>query len=73
MSVHGLEVEAKGLEDFDPTFFTKHKVIIMIVATYGEGGPTANAEKFHRWMRSPRLQKTHPKQRNADGTRSEHH
>jgi NADPH-ferrihemoprotein reductase len=54
LTAAGLKVEAKGLEDFDPTFFTKHKVIIMIVATYGEGGPTANAEKFHRWMRSKR-------------------
>merc|ERR1719421_2134748 len=28
----------------------------MIVATYGEGGPTANAEKLHRWMRSKRTE-----------------
>merc|ERR1719247_902243 len=53
---HGISSTACSLMEFDPKVFVKHRVVLMVVATYGEGGPTADAEKFYRWMRSKRTE-----------------
>mmetsp|Transcript_26102 Transcript_26102/g.81083 ORF Transcript_26102/g.81083 Transcript_26102/m.81083 type:complete len:692 (-) Transcript_26102:25-2100(-) len=54
-----LEQEASGydlratvvdMEDFTPEEFVKHKVVILVVATYGEGDPTDNATEFFKWI-----------------------
>lgn len=54
-----LEGEASGqdliakvvdLEDFREDVFVQHKVVILVVATYGEGDPTDNAVGFYAWL-----------------------
>jgi len=60
-----LEQEASGFdlkanvvdfEDFDPDVFRKHKVVVVVVATYGEGDPTDNAVEFFRWLKDEDLE-----------------
>eukprot|EP00357_Protocruzia_adherens_P026593 CAMPEP_0115022244 /NCGR_PEP_ID=MMETSP0216-20121206/31417_1 /TAXON_ID=223996 /ORGANISM="Protocruzia adherens, Strain Boccale" /LENGTH=634 /DNA_ID=CAMNT_0002394855 /DNA_START=144 /DNA_END=2048 /DNA_ORIENTATION=- len=38
------------LDEFEPDDFIEHKYVIMVVATYGEGGPTDNATTLHDWL-----------------------
>jgi len=47
---HDLSVSVVDLEDFDADEFSKHKVVVMVVATYGEGDPTDNAVEFFKWL-----------------------
>jgi len=47
----GLGTAVIDLEDFDPEEFAKHKVVILVVATYGEGDPTDNAVEFFKWLK----------------------
>jgi len=48
----GVEARAVDFEGFDPARFCKHKVVVLVVATYGEGDPTDNAVDFFKWLKS---------------------
>jgi len=52
---HGLKATVVDLEDFSPEDFAKHKVVILVVATYGEGDPTDNAVDFFKWLQDSSL------------------
>eukprot|EP00386_Alphamonas_edax_P006161 GDKI01020039.1.p1 GENE.GDKI01020039.1~~GDKI01020039.1.p1 ORF type:complete len:680 (+),score=234.20 GDKI01020039.1:38-2041(+) len=45
----GVPVEVMDLEDFDSEVLKKQRWVVMVLATYGEGDPTDNAVKFHKW------------------------
>lgn len=45
------------LEEFDPETFAKHKVVVLVVATYGEGDPTDNSMDFFKWLEDAELSK----------------
>jgi len=42
---YGLRVKVVDLEEFDEDVFAQHRCVVLIVATYGEGDPTDNAEE----------------------------
>jgi len=42
---------AVNMDDFDPEVFVKHKSVVLVVATYGEGDPTDNAQNFFSWLK----------------------
>jgi len=46
---------AVDLEDFVPEEFVKHKAVVLVVATYGEGDPTDNAMEFFKWLQTQDL------------------
>jgi len=52
---HGLKTVVKDLEDFDAEVMAKHRCVVLVVATYGEGDPTDNAMDFFRWMKDESL------------------
>lgn len=39
-----------GLEKFDATTLVMKELIVFVVSTYVEGGPTDNAQKFYQWL-----------------------
>merc|ERR1719387_3249674 len=41
--------------DFTPEVFTRHRVVLLLVATYGEGDPTDNAVEFYKWVQDQDL------------------
>ena len=43
-------VTLSGLENFDLAVFKQQTCAIFVVSTYGEGGPTDNAQKFYEWL-----------------------
>lgn len=47
----GFDAKVVDLEEFDPVAFAKPAVCVFLMATYGEGEPTDNAAKFHRYLR----------------------
>lgn len=47
---HGLKAEVVDLAEVTEASFTKHKYIIMLMATHYEGNPTDNAEFFWSWF-----------------------
>mmetsp|Transcript_24403 Transcript_24403/g.56238 ORF Transcript_24403/g.56238 Transcript_24403/m.56238 type:complete len:691 (+) Transcript_24403:83-2155(+) len=52
---HGLQAVVKDLEDFDAEVMAKHRCVVLVVATYGEGDPTDNAMDFFRWTKDESL------------------
>lgn len=49
---HGFNVTVADLEDFDADEFNESlRVVIMVMATYGEGEPTDNASTFIKWAK----------------------
>jgi NADPH-ferrihemoprotein reductase len=49
---HGFKVTVADLEDFEPSEFNDSlRVVIMVMATYGEGDPTDNAAEFLKWAK----------------------
>jgi len=50
---HGFNVTVADLEDFEPSEFNDSlRLVIMIMATYGEGDPTDNAAEFMKWTKT---------------------
>ena len=47
---YGFKAKAIDLEDYDPDDLSNKKLVIFLVATYGEGEPTDNAQEFYNWM-----------------------
>eukprot|EP00924_Labyrinthula_sp_SR-Ha-C_P008970 augustus_masked-scaffold_2-processed-gene-8.42-mRNA-1 protein AED:0.07 eAED:0.08 QI:0/-1/0/1/-1/1/1/0/626 len=47
------KAESKDLEDFDSSEFMEdiEKLHVFVVATYGEGDPTDNAQQFYSWLK----------------------
>lgn len=52
---HELQATVVDMEDFDPEEFAKHKVVVLVVATYGEGDPTDNSLEFYKWIQDQSL------------------
>lgn len=50
----GIKCEVIDLEQFTPESFQACKIAILVVATYGDGEPSDNAFKFHKWATDPR-------------------
>jgi len=50
----GINAEVIDLQTFTPESFTASKLAVMVVSTYGDGEPTDNAVKFHKWASDPR-------------------
>ena len=48
----GFEARMVDLEDFDPEELKDSKLVLFLVATYGEGDPTDNAAKFNIWQKN---------------------
>lgn len=46
----GMQLPVIDLEDFKALEFVTHSLVILIVATYGEGDPTENAMAFVDWL-----------------------
>ena len=47
-----IQFTVKDLNDFDEVQFKKSRYVVFIVATFGSGGPTKNAQKFYDWMKN---------------------
>ena len=45
-----LKTIVTDLADFDPKDLLNKKLVVFIVSTYGEGGPTDNAQLFYQWV-----------------------
>jgi sulfite reductase alpha subunit-like flavoprotein len=52
---HGISSEVFDLRTFTPDSFSAKPITILVVATYGDGEPTDNAQDFGTWMRNPNL------------------
>jgi len=50
----GITCEVIDLDRFTPESFVACKIAILVVATYGDGEPSDNAAKFHKWATDPR-------------------
>ena len=46
----GFSAKAIDLEDYDPEDLQNEELVIFLVATYGEGEPTDNAQEFYNWL-----------------------
>ena len=46
----GFSAKAIDLEDYDPEELQNEELVIFLVATYGEGEPTDNAQEFYNWL-----------------------
>jgi len=49
---YGFKGEAIDLEDYDSETLNDEKLVIFLVATYGEGEPTDNSQQFYNWLSS---------------------
>uniref|UniRef100_A0A6T5WBT4 NADPH--hemoprotein reductase n=1 Tax=Chromulina nebulosa TaxID=96789 RepID=A0A6T5WBT4_9STRA len=49
---HGYNPKIIDLEDFDEHVLANTKLAIFLMATYGEGEPTDNANKFYKWLKN---------------------
>ncbi|CAE7541428.1 Por [Symbiodinium natans] len=54
-ATHEISAAVVDLEDFDPETFRRHKAVVMVLATYGEGDPTDNAAEFFKWLEDDSL------------------
>ncbi|CAE7943763.1 unnamed protein product [Symbiodinium sp. KB8] len=51
---YGIKAEVRDLQTFTPEGFAANNIVILVVATYGDGEPTDNAVAFHRWVSNPK-------------------
>lgn len=49
---YNFKARLTGLEKFDPYIITQQKLALFVVSTYGEGGPTDNAQEFYKWLKA---------------------
>jgi len=49
---HQLSASVMDMEEFSPDDFAKHRSVILVLATYGEGDPTDNAVEFFKWLQA---------------------
>jgi len=54
-SSKNMKATVVDLEDFDADMFAQHKVVVMCLATYGEGDPTDNSVQFFNWLQDKDL------------------
>ena len=47
---YGFSAKAIDLEDYDADDLQNEELVIFLVATYGEGEPTDNAQEFYNWL-----------------------
>jgi sulfite reductase alpha subunit-like flavoprotein len=55
---YDIKAQILGLDQFEEESFKKHKFVILVVATHGEGEPATNASKFFYWLvknKDPRI------------------
>jgi hypothetical protein len=45
-------IQVINLSEFDPEIFYSQPLVAFVIASYGSGGPTADAESFHEWLQS---------------------
>lgn len=50
--IAGIPSKVEDLDKFDPVVFKTHKLVVLVVATTGEGDATDNAQTFNRYMTS---------------------
>ncbi|KAL0482138.1 NADPH-cytochrome P450 reductase [Acrasis kona] len=48
---YGFNAVAVDMVDFDPEELNGEKLVVFLVATYGEGEPTDNARDFYDWLK----------------------
>jgi len=51
---HGITSEVLDLRSLTPESFARKKIVILVVATYGDGEPTDNAVDFATWAGHPK-------------------
>ncbi|OQR93293.1 NADPH--cytochrome P450 reductase [Thraustotheca clavata] len=51
-AAHNIQINVKGLESFNPENLSSYGRLVFMTASYGTGGPTTNAENFHKWLSS---------------------
>lgn len=56
-SKKGYKAKLVDLDDFSADVFQTHHLVLLIMATTGEGDPTDNAMAFHEWASDPLLPK----------------
>ena len=47
----GIKFVVEDLNEFNEQEFMEMEYVVFIVATYGSGGPTPNAQRFHTWLK----------------------
>jgi sulfite reductase alpha subunit-like flavoprotein len=52
-SKYGITADVHDLRSFSAEEFSQKKIVILVVATYGDGEPTDNAVDFHKWTTNP--------------------
>ncbi|KAH9157263.1 hypothetical protein AeRB84_000893 [Aphanomyces euteiches] len=60
---NGLHPTLKNLYGFDPEDLNCEQIVIFVVATYMDGGPTDNAAHFHFWLKNYMEKKSSKKPR----------
>ena len=46
----GIQAKLKDLETFNEEEFRKENIVIIVISTYGKGGPPSNAKAFSQWI-----------------------
>jgi NADPH-ferrihemoprotein reductase len=54
----GFNAVPMDMVDYDPEELTEEKLVVFLIATYGEGEPTDNARDFYDWLRDSTHDKT---------------
>jgi NADPH-ferrihemoprotein reductase len=52
---NGIAAKLVDMNDFIGDEFAKEKISILLLSSYGKGGPTTNAKKFNNWLEKSKL------------------